>query len=497
MTEPITLGAHLLKRHVNHDPRSRLFPATVGPVRAVSWPLHGTALNQGQTGSCTAQALSQWLNTSPERADELRLRTEANARALYHEETIVQGGPVYPPNDPGGSGVAVCTAAKKLGLIAGYTHAFGIDHAKGAISLSPFIAGTNWYQSMFTPDPNGLVSIDESQISPETGKPVAGGHEYLVYGYDPATDLWSMRNSWGPHWGIHGAFKMTGATFARLLAEQGDVTVPAPLSQAAPAANPAAAANLGETFIGVVTEVHDGDTFRADIDLGVRCSKANLPVGFGLRVEGHRLIANWPVRLASCNAAELATPQGPPAQLALAGLIPVGSTVQLRTRLPGVPEHDNYGRVLADVAPVVAGVAGADVSVTMIAEGFAAPWNGQGPKPVPAAAGPHSIEASPLATAYVSVVPDLSGFGEALGDHAATLQVTSGQPSAADRVVRSVVQVILGECVGIPGAVGGLGFPAAITAKICAVLGLIVLVITIAQNALEAKTGVRLGLHRQ
>lgn len=248
MTQPIRpVGPHLLGRRIQHDPRSRAFPAAMAPVTAsepVLWAVHGAALNQGELGSCTANALAQWLNTSPERVKGTKLATEkATALPLYHEETVLQGGPVWPPADPGGSGLAVCKAAVKLGLIAGYKHAFGIEHARGAIAVSPFIVGSNWFQSFFTPDADGLVSIDESQICAETGSPVAGGHEYLCRSYDPTTGLWGFRNSWGPRWGAKGSFFMTDATFSRLLSEQGDVTVPVPLGQP----KPAPAAVFGDT----------------------------------------------------------------------------------------------------------------------------------------------------------------------------------------------------------------------------------------------------------
>jgi hypothetical protein len=205
----------MLGRHVNHDDRSRAFPAPRAAVAPVAWRHYGTVLNQGHLGSCTGNALTHCRTTGPNR-QKVRA-TEKMALELYHEETMVQGGPVYPPADPGGSGLAVCQAAKAAGIITGYSHAFGIDHARASIQVGPMIAGSNWYESCFTPDPQGFVSI--------AGK-VAGGHEYLVTGYDPSSGVWSFLNSWGPSWGLRGVFHMTDSTFARLLAEQGDVTLP-------------------------------------------------------------------------------------------------------------------------------------------------------------------------------------------------------------------------------------------------------------------------------
>ncbi len=145
-------------------------------MQRVSWTVHGPALNQGQLGSCTANALSGWRNAAPEHPAGARLAGEGDAIALYHEETVLQGGPEYPPHDPGGSGLGVCKAAKEMGLIGSYTHGFGLEHAQGAIGVSPFIIGINWYQGMYTPDHHGVVAISG---------PLEGGHEVLVYGYDP------------------------------------------------------------------------------------------------------------------------------------------------------------------------------------------------------------------------------------------------------------------------------------------------------------------------
>lgn len=152
--------------------------------------------------------------------------TETAALHLYSVEVDLEGG-TFPPDDPGGSGLEVSKAAQDLGWISGYTHAFGMTHALGAIGLSPFIVGVSWYESMFTPDADGFVSI-------APGSAVAGGHEFLCLGHDPAKG-WLFANSWSTSWGcaapeariMHGgAFWMTDATFGQLLSEQGDVTIP-------------------------------------------------------------------------------------------------------------------------------------------------------------------------------------------------------------------------------------------------------------------------------
>lgn len=216
MDTPYPLG-----RLVNHDPRSRAFPArglsTWFRPKQVRWRHWGPALDQGQVGSCTAEALVQWLNTTPGHQRGTVLHRQPLALELYAAETVLQGGPVYPPADPGGSGLAVCQAAVQAGLITNYTHAFGLDHARAAVALGPLLVGTNWHEAMFTPSVDGFL---------EAKGPVVGGHEYLCTGYDPRWKVWRFLNSWGPGWAKRGTFYLTEDTFSSLLAAEGDVTVP-------------------------------------------------------------------------------------------------------------------------------------------------------------------------------------------------------------------------------------------------------------------------------
>jgi hypothetical protein len=113
----------------------------------------------------------------------------------------------------------VCKAAKQLGWISSYRHAFGIHSALRALTLRPVITGVNWYTSFDNPDQNGLVAI-----APHAK--VRGGHEVLADGIDEPNQLVWFWNSWGTSFGVGGRFCMSFDTWAQLLAEQGDVTVP-------------------------------------------------------------------------------------------------------------------------------------------------------------------------------------------------------------------------------------------------------------------------------
>jgi hypothetical protein len=205
-----------LGRHVEHDPRSKEFGAQRAPkIVSVKHDAKGLPLDQGQIGSCTANALCGALDSAPNFNGGAPL-DEPKAVTIYELETQLEGEP-YPPNDPGGSGLMVCKAAKEMGLISAYHHAFGIDHALGALVERPVITGINWYEGFDHPDRSGLVQISGS---------VRGGHEIVADEIDAEQELVWFWNSWGTGWGVGGRFCMSFDTWSRLLEERGDVTVP-------------------------------------------------------------------------------------------------------------------------------------------------------------------------------------------------------------------------------------------------------------------------------
>jgi hypothetical protein len=177
----------------------------------------GLPLNQGRIGSCTANALCGALDSAPNLNGGTPL-DEHEAIRVYELETRLEGRP-YPPNDPGGSGLMVCKAAKQMGLISSYDHAFGIRHALEALVQRPVITGINWYDSFDHPDASGLV-----EIAP--GATVRGGHEVVADQIDAPNQLVWFWNSWGPGWGVGGRFCMSFDTWDQLLQQNGDVTVP-------------------------------------------------------------------------------------------------------------------------------------------------------------------------------------------------------------------------------------------------------------------------------
>lgn len=217
LTERVVQGQRL-GRHVLHDERSRDYLASRKPLRSVKHAAHGLPLNQGEVGSCTAEALCGALDSEPDLGTQTPL-TQQDAIKVYELETRLEGKP-YPPNDPGGTGLMVCKAAKEMSLISSYQHAFGLQHALEALVVRPVITGIQWYTSFDSPARDtGLVAI-------APGATVRGGHEIVADEIDVANELVWFWNSWGVEWGMQGRFCMSFATWGQLLEEQGDVTVP-------------------------------------------------------------------------------------------------------------------------------------------------------------------------------------------------------------------------------------------------------------------------------
>ncbi len=207
-----------LGRNIDHDERSKAFPAMVSPLRTVRHERHTPPYDQGNLGSCTGNAMAGSLMTDPLYRQGWNLG-EKDAVELYSDATHLDRFPgLYPPDDTGSSGLAVAKAAKRAGYIDSYRHAFGLQHALGALVVGPVITGVKWYSSFDQPLSTGEVRI-------ASGATVRGGHEFEVNGIDVENKrVWCVQ-SWGPTWGGlgDGTFWMSWDTWDALLQDQGDV----------------------------------------------------------------------------------------------------------------------------------------------------------------------------------------------------------------------------------------------------------------------------------
>lgn len=214
------MATYALGRRPQFDERSRSFAAPV--TRPVPSLVHhrtfGPRLNQGDLGACTGFATATAVNTHPNHRPRHLPKTAEDARSLYSRATAIDVfDGTWPPDDTGSSGLAACKAAVERGWIRRYEWAFGLDHALATLAVRPVMFGTNWYESMFDSDDDGLVVIAGVAV---------GGHEWCAIGYNRPARLVYAVNSWGPKWGDNGRFNVRFDDLARLLREDGDAVSP-------------------------------------------------------------------------------------------------------------------------------------------------------------------------------------------------------------------------------------------------------------------------------
>lgn len=118
------------------------------------------------------------------------------------------------------------------------------------------------------------------------------------------------------------------------------------------------------TLYALINEVHDGDTLYGWVDQGLGMwNHGAARNGIGFRLNG-------------CNARELSQDGGKEARDNLASLIPVGTVLPITS-----VSWDKYSNRL-DVTITLAD--GTDLVTKLIADGWAAAWDGTGARPVPA-----------------------------------------------------------------------------------------------------------------
>lgn len=229
-----------LGRHLELDARSlehtvenelaALHPPTIKPAEHL--PAIVT-LDQGRIGACTgnagAYAVSALYGSARIPAvtldgDHLSSydggMDERFAVELYHDATLVDGlqEPPYPPDDRGSTGLGVCRALKRAGLVGGYqwattTRGFGLLLQRQGVMM-----GLPWFEAFFDPDAHGFIDSGQWEVSP-----IAGGHEVYVEALEawndrgPRRSVIRFHNSWSDHWGDHGCGRMTLATYEALI----------------------------------------------------------------------------------------------------------------------------------------------------------------------------------------------------------------------------------------------------------------------------------------
>lgn len=215
---------HRLGRHVAHDSRSRAFPmpfTATRPTKPFRHRMYGPRVTPEQfVGNCTTVAECVMANT---RGNRVRgeVLDMADAMYLYGRATRLDPFPgQYLPDDTGSDGLSAWKSARADNITDRCEWAFGIDHLLDRLPYTPQSVGIWWPGTAFSLDPEGYLDCSGSYV---------GGHQWVVFGYEPATRtrdeaVWGLC-WWGPNWptpGGHGRFRMRVTDLARLLADQGD-----------------------------------------------------------------------------------------------------------------------------------------------------------------------------------------------------------------------------------------------------------------------------------
>lgn len=205
-------------------------------------PLLPPVYDQGQIGSCTANAVAAAMQFTrkleghaPDFAPS-RLFIYWNERNLEHTVPIDNGAQlrdgikvankfgVCPETDwpydatpadqpsnlwPAGAKAAQKPPAQCYATALGYQStaylrlAQTLPQMKGCLASGyPFVFGFTAYQSFLS----GAVAASGEVPMPAANEPMAGGHAVLAVGYNEQYKIFIARNSWGPGWGKQGYF---------------------------------------------------------------------------------------------------------------------------------------------------------------------------------------------------------------------------------------------------------------------------------------------------
>ena len=188
-------------------------PAPVPPSGRVVWDIT-VSLDQEAEGECVGHGWAHFIAASPNPNPIVGTQVKSNPTAehLYERAQVFDGA--TPDEQSGASVGGGAKAAAELGtIVSSHWSSNLLDIKNTILNHGPVVMGTDWYHSMMTPDANGQVHVSGS---------VAGGHCYLIIGYEAATDLYLIHNSWGSGWGHNGDATISGTDLASLLASQGE-----------------------------------------------------------------------------------------------------------------------------------------------------------------------------------------------------------------------------------------------------------------------------------
>jgi len=216
------------------DHRDLLFEQIRPPIAALppSADLRPTCPpieNQGQLGSCTANALvgalefleikdgiklvdlSRLFIYYDERMIEHTVKSDSGAQIRDGIKTLAQQGVCPEKEWPYNIAkfavkpTAKCYTDALQHKITTYHRILTLNDMKTCLAAGfPFVFGFTVYESFETPQvaKTGILNM------PQPGEKVMGGHAVVAVGYDDAQQRFIIRNSWGTNWGQQGYFTM-------------------------------------------------------------------------------------------------------------------------------------------------------------------------------------------------------------------------------------------------------------------------------------------------
>jgi len=217
------------------DSRDHLYAAPVGVVQAMPLKVDlrrycPPVYNQGQLGSCTANAIAAAVEFD-RRKQKLkdfmpsRLFIYYNERVMEHTvdsdsgamirdgiKSVAQQGDC--PESEWPYAIAQfrtkppkkCYAdALKYKAVLYQRVTQTLSQLKGCLASGfPFVFGFTVYESF----ESAQVAKTGHASLPQAGDKVVGGHAVLAVGYDDSKQWFIIRNSWGDKWGIQGYFTL-------------------------------------------------------------------------------------------------------------------------------------------------------------------------------------------------------------------------------------------------------------------------------------------------
>ena len=216
------------------DQRDKLYAAIAAPPKKLPpsidlRPLCSAVENQGQLGSCTANALVGSLEFLEQKAG--KPVADLSRLFIYYNERAIEGT----INDDAGAMIrdgvkslvnqGVCTekqwpynvakfkqkptaACYKSALahqVLSYHRIVSLTEMRSCLAEGyPFVFGFTVYESF----ESATVAKTGQLNLPKLKEKSLGGHAIMAVGYDDATKRLTIRNSWGADWGLAGYFTM-------------------------------------------------------------------------------------------------------------------------------------------------------------------------------------------------------------------------------------------------------------------------------------------------